>query len=634
VKNVPWLFTKMDRLLFLFALFTAFSNAWLVTNTGFTTKLNDVYYYSPPSSVATIAIPISLSSSIEPGGYAAISVVSTDDAAFDASSLAAVKANFSSDDVWTEAFADTVYLQYTGSGSLSPEACSLSSVITGNGTSVPNGPYLLSSTGMLYQVHRLYSDVQGAFLESVTTNADGTFSVLPAGIQGQSLAVAVPSRLYFTKTIDKPLAGVRLGVKDIYDIAGLRTSNGNRAWYHFYPEASETGPAIQSLIDAGAVIVGKMKSSQFANGEQATADWVDYHSPFNPRGDGYQDPSSSSSGPGAGAGAYSWLDLTIGSDTGGSIRGPSEVQGLFGNRPSHGLVSLDDVMPLAPELDTAGFLTRDPFLWSTAAKVLYGDNITFTNSYPSELLTVNFPTEAESDGDQILLDFVSTISSFLSANAKTYNITADWLTTGISDVTLSQLLNITYPLLISQEQTRLVRDPFYADYAAQHDGRLPFVDPVPLYRWSFGDNSTETIADAVANKTIFMDWFNSHVLVPTSATCSDKILLYVGSNADVNYRNLYLSPPSVPFGFSTSRISVFTETPDFVIPIGQAEYNSTITNHTEYLPVTVDIMAAKGCDGMLFSLIEDLVNNGILKVSVAGQSNTVGGDILFRRHVQ
>jgi len=72
----------------------------------------------------------------------------------------------------------------------------------------------------------------------------------------------------------------------------------------------------------------------------------------------YQDPSSSSSGPGAGAGSYSWLDLTIGSDTGGSIRGPSEVQGLFGNRPSHGLVALDGVMPLAPELDTAGFLTR------------------------------------------------------------------------------------------------------------------------------------------------------------------------------------------------------------------------------------------------------------------------------------
>jgi Asp-tRNA(Asn)/Glu-tRNA(Gln) amidotransferase A subunit family amidase len=60
-----------------------------------------------------------------------------------------------------------------------------------------------------------------------------------------------------------------------------------------------------SLIDAGAIVVGKMKTLQFANGESSTANWVDYHSPFNPRGDGYQDPSSSpsSSSPGAGAAA-------------------------------------------------------------------------------------------------------------------------------------------------------------------------------------------------------------------------------------------------------------------------------------------------------------------------------------------
>ena len=113
---------------------------------------------------------------------------------------------------------------------------------------------------------------------------------------------------------------------------------------------------VQRLIDAGAILVGKMKTSQFANGETATADWVDYHEPFNPRGDGYQDTSSSSAGAGSGIGSYPWLDLALGSDTGGSIRGPSQVQGIFGNRPTHGLVPLTNVMPLAPELDTAGFM--------------------------------------------------------------------------------------------------------------------------------------------------------------------------------------------------------------------------------------------------------------------------------------
>lgn len=459
--------------------------AWSISSTGFTSSVNETYYYSPPYVVGKITIPSSLASAITASGYAPITIITTDDATFNSQSLVALKANYTaSDDVWSEAFAGVIYLQYTGNGTIS-SALSIDNLIVANGssTTITAGPYFLSSTGAVYEAHRLYSDSIGAFTETITTSQDGKYTVLPAGIPGQALAIAVPSRLYFTKTASKPLAGVRLGVKDIYDIAGLRTSNGNRAWYHFYPPAKTTGPAIQSLIDAGAIIVGKMKTSQFANGEIATADWVDYHSPFNPRGDGYQDPSSSSSGPGAGVAAYDWLDLTIGSDTGGSIRGPSEVQGLYGNRPSHGLVSLDNVMPLAPELDTAGFLTKDPGLWMDAAAVLYGENITFVDTYPTEIYTIGFPTEATSDGDKLLIDFLASVSSFLKANSTTFNVTAEWAASKPNATSINDLLALTYPILISQEQTKLVRDPFYADYAAAHEGRRPFVDPVPLARW-------------------------------------------------------------------------------------------------------------------------------------------------------
>lgn len=156
----------------------------------------------------------------------------------------------------------------------------------------------------MYEAHRLYSDAQGAFTETVTLDDEDSFSVLPANSEGQALSVAVPSRLYFTPTTKRPLAGVRLGVKDIFDVRGLRTSNGNRAWYKLYPPANNSATAVQRLLDAGAVLVGKMKTSQFANGETATADWVDYLAPFNPRGDGYEDPSSSSAGPAVGIGAY------------------------------------------------------------------------------------------------------------------------------------------------------------------------------------------------------------------------------------------------------------------------------------------------------------------------------------------
>ncbi|OCK81546.1 hypothetical protein K432DRAFT_449668 [Lepidopterella palustris CBS 459.81] len=105
-------------------------------------------------------------------------------------------------------------------------------------------------------------------------------------------------------------------------------------------------------------MVGKRITIQFANDETATADWVDYHELFNPHSDGYQDTSSSSSGPIVGEHVYPWLDIILGSDTGGSIRGPSEAQGLYGNRPSHDPVPLTHVILLAQELDTSGLLTR------------------------------------------------------------------------------------------------------------------------------------------------------------------------------------------------------------------------------------------------------------------------------------
>lgn len=251
------------------------------------------------------------------------------------------------------------------------------------------------------------------------------------------------------------------------------------AWFHLYPPAIANALPIQRLIDAGAIVVGKMKTSQFANGEEATADWVDYHSPFNSRGDGYQDPSSSSSGSGADAASYSWLDLAIGSDTGDSIHKPAAVQGLYGNRPTHGLVAPDGVMPLAPELDTSGFLTRDPLLWAEAAKVLYKDNVTITHRYPRQIEAYDFPTSLKETGDSLLIDFMGNISAFLGATVVHCNIHADWNATkpAGTHVSLEDLLNITYPILIAQQQTRLVRDPFYADYAAAHDNRRPSCRP-------------------------------------------------------------------------------------------------------------------------------------------------------------
>lgn len=381
------------------------------------------------------------------------------------------------DDVWQPAFLETVFIANLDAASTVNTSYYKDVVSTvlplQAGSRIPSGPYFVNIyTGDVHQAFRLYADFAGAFSQSLLQRPDGRFQTLSAQVPSSaSIAIGVPSRLYFTKTKEKPLAGVRIGVKDIFQLAGVKMSCGNRAWHGLYPAANLTGTAMQNLIDAGAIIVGLQKLSQFANGETPTADWVDYHAPFNPRGDGYQDTATSSAGAGSSVASYEWLDLAVGSDTGGSIRGPASNQGIFGNRPSRGLVSLDHAMPLSPKLDTPGFLARDPYLLNAANAALYKGNYTSlrnkTVKYPKALYLLDFPDQNTSHS-RILRNFTTRLAKFLNTTPTTLDLDKEWEATGPSSVnnqSISQLLNITYSSLISKDQTKLVRDPFYRDYA-------------------------------------------------------------------------------------------------------------------------------------------------------------------------
>ena len=141
-------------------------------------------------------------------------------------------------------------------------------------------------------------------------------------------------------------------------------------------------------------------------------------------------------------------------------------------------------MPLAPQLDTAGFLTHDPAIWTAAAKSLC-DNLSCYNEYPKTLYTVDFPGSADAAADAVLLAFLSKLEDFLSTTPTALNLSTLWNFTkpGGADASLDDLLNITYPILISKEQTMLVRDPFYVAYGAAHDDAGPSLTR-PL--WSTG----------------------------------------------------------------------------------------------------------------------------------------------------
>ncbi len=165
-----------------------------------------------------------------------------------------------------------------------------------------------------------------------------------------------------------PLAGLTFGVKDIYDIAGHRNGFGSPDWLRTHDAATRTAPVVQSLLDAGADMVGKTHTDEITwslNGEN-----VHYGTPVNVNAPG-RIPGGSSSGSAA-AVAGGLCDFALGSDTGGSVRAPASFCGIYGIRPTHGRVTLAGACPLAPSFDTCGWFARSAELLERVGRVLLG----------------------------------------------------------------------------------------------------------------------------------------------------------------------------------------------------------------------------------------------------------------------
>lgn len=164
----------------------------------------------------------------------------------------------------------------------------------------------------------------------------------------------------------RTLEGFTVAVKDSYDIAGHKTGNGSPAWRDSHPAASATAPAVDKLIKAGAIIVGKCVMDEMAY----SIEGQNYHygTPLNPVG-AERIPGGSSSGT-ASAVAQGLADFGLGGDTGGSVRVPASFCGLFGFRPTHGRVDISGSVPLASAFDTGGWMTRDAELLEKVGGVL------------------------------------------------------------------------------------------------------------------------------------------------------------------------------------------------------------------------------------------------------------------------
>ena len=163
---------------------------------------------------------------------------------------------------------------------------------------------------------------------------------------------AVVRRCHVRGAASGKLAGKRIGLKDSVCVAGIPASGGSHVLQGYVADSDAT--IVTRMLDAGAEIVATLNMDDFAlSGDGRTSAYGPTLNPHN--------PAYCSGGSSSGSGAalyYDWIDITIGTDQGGSIRIPSSWCGVVGIMPTYGLVPYTGVMSIDPSVDHVGPMAR------------------------------------------------------------------------------------------------------------------------------------------------------------------------------------------------------------------------------------------------------------------------------------
>ncbi len=175
-----------------------------------------------------------------------------------------------------------------------------------------------------------------------------------------------------------PLHGIPVGLKDLFNTGGVRTTSGSRIYDNFVPDQDCTVAA--RFREAGAILLGKLNMHQFAYGPTGeNPDYGHMHNPWDP-----DRVSGGSSGGSGSATAAGQCTITTGSDTGGSIRIPAALCGIVGLKPTYGRVSRHGLTPLAWSMDHPGPMVRTVEDAAITMNVIAGHD-------PNDVASANVP---------------------------------------------------------------------------------------------------------------------------------------------------------------------------------------------------------------------------------------------------
>ncbi|CAG7975139.1 unnamed protein product [Penicillium salamii] len=556
--------------------------------------------------------------------------------------LLAIHKKLSQDDVWIQSFLSSLILisdQPHQAVQLSKAVQQIlenwsSQVLLSDSSGLldlPSGPYYFNN-GNLHEVYRLYHDTAEAFISATIQSPHDPYLYTSLNVSvfteeyPSALTLGVPSRLYFTPTEEKPLAGLRIAIKDTQDVRGVKTTGSSRSYARLYGPREKSATGVQRLLDHGAIVIGKLKSTQFGESEWATSDWVDYHAPWNPRADGYQTPSASSSGSGAAAAAYDWLDLSTGTDCSGSVRAPAAIHGVFGIRPSTGAIDNGGVIPFSKNFDTFGLFTRDIDTLSRASSVLYNQDAEITTCFkkPTRIvyLTEYWPVEDEASS-VVFERNIQQLEKTLGTKRTELSLGKLWSETNPvgTNLSIGDFFNNTFVTASSPDQWDMLKN-FHAEY---HDafGHAPPLNPQLQWKMEFLPSQTvEMQKQGEKEIEIFRTWFEKHVMLTDQDGCSETILVLPWTQGQPSYRDEYRERPSwIGDGWFFYFISVYAGAPEVIVPIGQTPYESRLTKRQEWLPVAIGLVGARGTDAAFASFVKETMENAELPTTVDAGRN-------------
>ena len=209
----------------------------------------------------------------------------------------------------------------------------------------------------------------------------------------------------------RPLSDLKYAAKDIFDVAGFVTGGGNPDWKATQPPADQHAWIVETLLNAGATMVGKTHTDELTRG--ILGENAHYGTPINSRALG-RVPGGSSSGSAA-AVAGGLVDFALGSDTGGSVRIPASFCGLWGLRPTHNRIPLEGILKQASSYDTIGWFTRDATTYAQVAQIVFQTSI--PDSSPARIIIAqDLFDEADENVSAALLPIAEKIAAMVGSS--------------------------------------------------------------------------------------------------------------------------------------------------------------------------------------------------------------------------